>query len=501
MELTSRAVRCCSFLVLSLLLVTPLAAQFTGTWSGTYQDQWNCGGTACGCNFISTGPVLLVLTQSGNQVTGTATFEFSADACQVLPSPQTLTGPVEGTVSGKTFNGTMLGHGPERAAILTLSDDDATLAVQFKISQSDPPEYFLSANLIRGPLTTPAVTGSWSGIANSTTRCANGVIRSGSAPFALALTEQNGGVTGVATIEVEYLDAGCLLKSRETVRLPLTGTVSGDTLTATVLTPFEVDSKMAISATVSGPAMSLAFIADETTGSVALTRTSTTTPDSRFAGAWNGNYVINQGPEQGCPGLPTFSGPASATFFHAGSEISGLMTLFDTKHYDQDGVLHDCRLHEHYDYTVFLSGSVSGNIANGPGVVVWANEGAGEDSHPIPLTLTLNGNTLTASVGEGFATFSFVRNSTALPPIIMRFEAPVPSITRGQSSTLRWNTFNATSVTIDNGVGPQATSGSVAITPMVTTTYTLTATVSGGTVTAETTVTVRGDSRRRAVRH
>jgi hypothetical protein len=501
MELTPRVVRCCSLLVLSLLLATPLAAQFTGTWSGIYQDQWNCGTN--GGTFTSTGPLLLVLTQSGNQVTGTATIDFSADDCKMLTSPKRVTGPVEGTVSGKTFNGSILGHGASSAAILTLSADDGTLGVQYKISQSPPTVYFLTANLIRGPSApTAAVTGSWSGTASYTTRCQNGVVRSGSDyAFALALMEQNGAVTGVATIEVDLLNVACALEKRQTFRLPLTGTVAGNTLTATVLIPLSNgDDLVAMSATVSGPTMSLAFTGQEGTGSVTLTQTSTTTPDSRFGGVWNGNYVINQGSEQGCPVMPIFSGPISATFFHAGTEISGFMTLFDTKHFD--GAL-SCRLHEHYDFTVFLSGSVSGNTATGPGAVVWANEGVGEDSKPLPVTLTLSGNTITASVGdEGFATFTLSRSSTALPPIITSFEVGQPLITTGQSSTLRWDTFNATSVTIDNGLGPQGTSGSVTIAPLVTTTYTLTATASGGTVTAKTTVTVLGGvSRRRAVRH
>src|SRR5437764_11776939 len=142
--------------------------------------------------------MLLVLTQSGNQVTGTATIDFYADNCKMLASPKRVTGPVDGTVSGKTFNGSILGHGAVSAAILTLSADDGTLAVQYKISQSAPTVYFLTANLIRGPLaTTAAVTGSWSGTANVTSRCPNGGVWSGSAPFALARTEQNGRGSGV----------------------------------------------------------------------------------------------------------------------------------------------------------------------------------------------------------------------------------------------------------------------------------------------------------------
>jgi hypothetical protein len=49
---------------------------------------------------------------------------------------------------------------------------------------------------------------------------------------------------------------------------------------------------------------------------------------------------------------------------------------------------------------------------------------------------------------------------------------------------------NATSVTIDNGVGPQPLNGSTSVVPITTTTYTLTAVGPGGTSTAQATVAV-----------
>ena len=345
-----------------------------------------------------------------------------------------------------------------------------------------------------------AVTGSWSGPGNSITRCRNGVVRSDSGSFALALTEQDGGVTGLATLEVAFLDADCQLVSREMFWLPLTGTVGGNTLTATVLVPFvDDDPVVAISATVNGPTMSLTFTAHETTASAALTQTSTTPPDSRFTGAWSGNYLMSDGFNDPCP-VVTSSGPISGTFFQAGDEIAAFMTFFDTKHFDP----FPCRLHEHYDLTAFMSGTVSGNTAIGPGAPVWRSEVLDVSNRPVPITLTVSGNTVTGVVGEegGFATFTMSRNSATPPPLVTRFDAPAPSITAGQSSTLRWDTFNATSVTIDHGVGTHGTSGSATITPLVTTTYTLTATVSGGTATAKTTVTVLGGgSKRRSARH
>ncbi len=75
-------------------------------------------------------------------------------------------------------------------------------------------------------------------------------------------------------------------------------------------------------------------------------------------------------------------------------------------------------------------------------------------------------------------------------PIINSFSANLSTITAGESSTLSWSVTDATSVTIDNGVGSVALSGTTAVNPITTTTYTLTATNSAGSVTATTTVTV-----------
>ncbi len=73
-------------------------------------------------------------------------------------------------------------------------------------------------------------------------------------------------------------------------------------------------------------------------------------------------------------------------------------------------------------------------------------------------------------------------------PSIASFSASPTSITLGQSSTLSWSVSGATSLSI-SGVG--AVSGtSVAVTPSVTTTYTLTATNAAGSVTASTTITL-----------
>jgi peptidoglycan-associated lipoprotein len=75
-------------------------------------------------------------------------------------------------------------------------------------------------------------------------------------------------------------------------------------------------------------------------------------------------------------------------------------------------------------------------------------------------------------------------------PSISTFVAEPSTIQRGQSSTLRWATSNATEVSISPGIGSVQTSGNRQVFPSNTTTYTLTATGPGGTATATATVTV-----------
>lgn len=76
-------------------------------------------------------------------------------------------------------------------------------------------------------------------------------------------------------------------------------------------------------------------------------------------------------------------------------------------------------------------------------------------------------------------------------PTISSFTADPDTIAEGGTVTLSWVT-NATTVTIDQGVGPvTASSGSTTVTPAATTTYTLTATNSAGSSTATVTIFVK----------
>jgi len=77
-----------------------------------------------------------------------------------------------------------------------------------------------------------------------------------------------------------------------------------------------------------------------------------------------------------------------------------------------------------------------------------------------------------------------------VPPTIQLSVQPT-TINVGQSATITWSTTNATSLTLDNGIGSVTpVSGTVSVTPSSTTTYTATATGPGGSSTAQVTVTV-----------
>src|SRR5947207_15437493 len=76
-------------------------------------------------------------------------------------------------------------------------------------------------------------------------------------------------------------------------------------------------------------------------------------------------------------------------------------------------------------------------------------------------------------------------------PIVAQFTAEPTSIQRGQSSTLRWEvTGQVTSVSINQTIGTVPNTGNRRVFPTDSTTYTLSATGSGGSVTASTTITV-----------
>jgi PKD repeat protein len=131
-----------------------------------------------------------------------------------------------------------------------------------------------------------------------------------------------------------------------------------------------------------------------------------------------------------------------------------------------------------------VSGATSLSIDGGVGDVT------GRSSASVSPTATTT-YTLTATGAGGTRTATAtVTVTSASAPVIASFTASPASISAGGSSQLAWSVSNATSVSIDNGVGDVTTRSSASVSPTATTLYTLTATGAGGTKTATATVTV-----------
>ncbi len=96
--------------------------------------------------------------------------------------------------------------------------------------------------------------------------------------------------------------------------------------------------------------------------------------------------------------------------------------------------------------------------------------------------------TLTASNNAG-STTAHITVTVDAAPVISAFTATPAQVNAGGSTKLAWSVSGAATLTIDNAVGA-VTGTSKTITPAKTTTYTLTASGSGGSTTAKVTVTV-----------
>jgi hypothetical protein len=98
----------------------------------------------------------------------------------------------------------------------------------------------------------------------------------------------------------------------------------------------------------------------------------------------------------------------------------------------------------------------------------------------------------TAGRGRGSPSPAY-REAAQLPPRIMTFAVDRTEIRQGESATLSWATENPNVVTIEPGIGRVTPHGIRSVSPLATTTYTLTVTGAGNaTLTRAVTVTVPG---------
>jgi hypothetical protein len=108
----------------------------------------------------------------------------------------------------------------------------------------------------------------------------------------------------------------------------------------------------------------------------------------------------------------------------------------------------------------------------------------------LPTTTTTY--TLTAVNGSINVTKSLVIivNPVPIPVIVATFSITPNVITQGDSALLQWNVSGTASISIDQGIGIVPASGSLSVSPGVTTTYTLTAFNSANSVVKSVVLTV-----------
>ena len=94
--------------------------------------------------------------------------------------------------------------------------------------------------------------------------------------------------------------------------------------------------------------------------------------------------------------------------------------------------------------------------------------------------------------GSAFKATSQLSAPGATSGLTISFSAEPSTIAFGTSTTLVWASSNATSVSIDNGIGTVAADGSITVSPSSTVTYHATAFGPDGTVQASTTIDVNG---------
>ena len=120
----------------------------------------------------------------------------------------------------------------------------------------------------------------------------------------------------------------------------------------------------------------------------------------------------------------------------------------------------------------------------------WGFDSNGQDRFLI-VALDVFGNQTTYAYAWSLVPTPTNSNSgPALVPTIKSFSSDPLVVHKGWSCLLSWNTTDAASVALDNGIGVAAAVGTVCVTPAKTTTFKLTATSAKGTVTKSVTVMV-----------
>lgn len=349
--------------------------------------------------------------------------------------------------------------------------------------------------LIDGAVALADATGTWSGTYTETVTC-KGASYTNTGSIRLALKTSGNSIVGIVEVDDVERNDKCEIADRGIFLLPASGGLSGTAIRLEVQGP---TNRERLSGTMSGNTM---MLSGGSSFSATLTRTSSSPPDTSYSGTYSGSHQSSMA-VCGGPQVVTFAGAFTITIFHAGGNAAGFVRPAGTKRdqcvYEGNPPrLVEARVVDGGAVTRYFGGRIAGNTLDGFILYDEADDGD-EHLEDEPFRATLTGSGISGG-GTGFS-FTAARTATSPAPVVIDFAPESESVAAGQSVKLQWDVFNATSVSIDNGVGVQPPVGSVTVRPMATTTYGLTAFGADGIVTTESLkVTVKSAGRRRPVR-
>ncbi len=435
--------RACLVLILALGSGT-LSAQMTGSWSGTYTlTDADCPGTF-------QGAVSVYATQSGNAFTAVIDIAMKIfDQCAV--STEEILFPASGSVSGNAFSGLIFAPLSDRQAI----PFTGTITGTAWNAVATPPGQTITLSLTQldsAPPSTAPLSGTWTGTytavhGSTDDPCANLPQFSFSGPLKATLFQAYERIAGIVEMrdrkDTDPDQSGnCSIIDEPDQRLGFMGFLGPSTIEGTIFTEEEMFP------------MTAAVTTTTMTGSAVAEDLATFT------------FSLNKSSSDPDPFVLEFA--ANPSVIRAGETTT-------------------------LQWTVFNAATVS--IDHGIGTKPAA--GATSVSPGSTTTFSLTG---VASHGATVTAQTTVHVAPDAAPFIVSFTATPSVIAAGACSTLAWSTANATTVSIDNGIGSRPVIGSTVVCPSATTSYTLTATGEGG-ARSRTVVVTRGHARRRAVHH
>ncbi|MBW3670067.1 MAG: hypothetical protein KY432_00175 [Acidobacteria bacterium] len=320
---------------------------------------------------------------------------------------------------------------------------------------------------------------SWTGTYSVSEPC-NGTTIGSSGPVTVVLVE---------TSEIDFLfmtfsdvalfdDFDCVVVLRDRVAVPFGVTISGNTITS--LPSEDPEDEFNLSATISGSSMSGSFGDGEVSASFNVQRSSTGI--GPITGNYSGSYTIAADCDNGQS--VQAGGDLSMSLFHSGTNLGGFasfeLTVLDSG---------SCQSHAVMPVTFGVGGTTSGSSVEA--FIAWGTfMSLSGSSSGSTISGTISGDQLSLGETPITGTFSLTRGSGGEAAVIDSFTANPSTIRRGESTSLIWSTTGATSVTIEPGLGSHPPAGAITVSPETTTTYTLSAVGTSGTVTRQTVVTV-----------